>query len=103
MNFIVLNKGNDKIDTSTIIGKLIITVLSDIVEFEADMFKERQLEGSAMVGMYNGRAKHFTEKHKGLQYEIKLYNNRNENKLTVNVISEITNISRAILYRTVKA
>ncbi|MCU5086362.1 recombinase family protein [Bacillus cereus] len=44
-SLIVLNMGGDKVDTSTAIGKLMITVLSGIAEFEADMIKERQLEG----------------------------------------------------------
>ncbi|MGE7630494.1 recombinase family protein [Bacillus cereus] len=38
---IVLNMGGDKIDTSTAIGKLMITILSGIAEFEADIIKER--------------------------------------------------------------
>ncbi|WP_346655054.1 recombinase family protein [Bacillus sp. SYJ] len=41
VSLIVLNLGGDKIDTSTEIGKLLITVLSGIAEFEADIIKER--------------------------------------------------------------
>ncbi|MCU5340126.1 recombinase family protein [Bacillus cereus] len=92
-------------DVLTAIGKLMITVLNGIAEFEADMIIERRLEGIVMAksrGVYKGRPKCFVEKHKGLQHMIELYNNREENKLTVNEISEITNVSLATLYRAVK-
>jgi DNA invertase Pin-like site-specific DNA recombinase len=47
----------DKVDTSTAIGKPMITVLSGIAEFEAGMIKERQLEGIEFArkrGVYKG-------------------------------------------------
>jgi DNA invertase Pin-like site-specific DNA recombinase len=77
--------------------------LSGIAEFEVDMIKERQLEGIELAkkrGVYKGRPKHYTENHKGLHYAMHLFANRDENKLTVNEISEITNVSRATIYRT---
>lgn len=82
-----------------------ITVLSGIAEFEADMIKERQLEGieeAKKRGVYKGRPKKYTKNNKGLQYAIELFNNRETNKLTVKEIGEITKISRAMLYRTVR-
>ncbi|WP_127762469.1 recombinase family protein [Peribacillus asahii] len=105
VSLIVLNMGGDKIDTGTAIGKLMITVLSGIAEFEADMIKERKLEGieeAKQRGVYKGRPKKYTEKNKGLQHAMELFNNRNTNKLTVNEIADITRISRATLYRSVK-
>lgn len=102
VGLIVLNMGGDKIDTTTAIGKLMVTVLSGIAEFEADMIKERQMEGIALAkerGVYKGRPKKYTENHRGLQYALKLFQNRNDNKMTVNEICEITKISRASLYR----
>ncbi|WP_257207997.1 recombinase family protein [Bacillus toyonensis] len=45
VSLIFLNVGGDKIDTSTSIGKLMITVLSGLAEFEAEMIKERKLVG----------------------------------------------------------
>jgi DNA invertase Pin-like site-specific DNA recombinase len=105
VSLIVLNMGGDKVDTSTAIGKLMITVLSGIAEFEADMIRERQLEGIELAkkrGVYNGRPVKYTEKHKGLQHALELFSNRDTNKLTVNEIAEITMISRATLYRAVK-
>lgn len=102
---IVLNMGGEKVDTSTAIGKLMVTVLSGIAEFEADMIKERQMEGISLAkerGVYKGRPHTYTSKHKGLQYALKLCEERNSNGLTVNEISEITKISRATIYRAMK-
>lgn len=106
VGLIVLNMGGDKIDTSTAIGKLMVTVLSGIAEFEADMIKERQMEGIALAkdrGVYQGKPKKYTDNHKGLQYALKLLNERDANKMTVNEICEITKISRATLYRANKS
>ena len=105
VSLIVLNMGGDKVDTSSAIGKLMITVLSGIAEFEADMIKERQLEGIELAkqrGVYKGRPHKYTDKHKGLQHALELFHNRNTNKMTVNEIADITKISRATLYRAVK-
>lgn len=105
VGLIVLNMGGDKVDTTTAIGKLMIVVLSGIAEFEADLNKERQTEGIALAkerGVYKGKPKKYTDKHKGLQYALKLFNEREENKMTVDEISEITKISRATIYRAIK-
>ncbi|PFK77418.1 resolvase [Priestia megaterium] len=104
VSLIVLNMGGDKVDTGTAIGKLMITVLFGIAEFEADMIKERQLEGieeAKKRGVYKGRPAKYTEKHRGLQHALELFHNRDSNKLTVKAIEEITKISRATLYRAV--
>lgn len=45
VSLVVLNMGGDRVDTSTAIGKLMVTVLSGIAVFEADMIRERQVEG----------------------------------------------------------
>jgi len=45
VSLVVLNMGGDVVDTSTAIGKLLITVLAGISEFEADLIHERQIEG----------------------------------------------------------
>ena len=105
VNLVVLNMGGDKVDTSTAIGKLMVTVLAGIAEFEADMIKERQLEGIAEAkkrGVYKGRPSTYTDKHKGLQHAIELFNDRDNNGMTVKEIEEITKISRATIYRAVK-
>ncbi|MGE6365513.1 recombinase family protein [Bacillus paramycoides] len=105
VSLIVLNMGGDKIDTSTAIGKLMVTVLSGIAEFEADMIRERQLEGieeAKKRGVYKGRPKKYTENNRSLQYALGLFYNRETNKMTVREIEEITKISRATLYRAVR-
>lgn len=105
VSLVVLNMGGDKVETSTAIGKLMITVLSGIAEFEADMIKERQMEDIELAkqrGVYKGRPNKYTDKHKGLHHALELFNNRDTNKLAVNEISDITKISRATLYRAVK-
>lgn len=105
VSLIVLNMGGDKVDTSTAIGKLMITVLSGIAEFEADMIRERQIEGIAEAkarGVYKGRPHTYTEKHGGMQHAIELYKNRHINGYTVKQIANITKISKATIYRAVK-
>ncbi len=69
VSLVVLNMGGDVVDTSTAIGKLLITVLAGIAEFEADLIKERQLEGIAAAkarGVYKGRPRTYTAHHKGV-------------------------------------
>lgn len=55
-----------------------LTVLSGIDEFEADMVKERQLEGVelAMQEVHISSQK-YTDKHKVLHHDLELLNNRN--------------------------
>ncbi len=102
VSLVVLNMGGDVVNTSTPIGKLMITVLAGIAEFEADMIKERQLEGIAAAkerGIYKGRPKTYGASHKGLQHALKLFESRGQTKMTVDEICEITKISRSSLYR----
>jgi DNA invertase Pin-like site-specific DNA recombinase len=105
VGLVVLNMGGEKVDTTTAIGKLMVTILAGIAEFEADMIRERQLEGIALAkqrGAYKGRPKKYTEHNKGLQYALELFRNRDKNGMTVNEIAEITKISRATIYREAK-
>ncbi|MCG6796360.1 recombinase family protein [Geobacillus sp. YHL] len=105
VGLVVLNMGGEKVDTTTAIGKLMVTILAGIAEFEADMIRERQLEGIALAkqrGVYKGRPKKYTEHNKGLQYALELFRNREKNGMTVNEIAEITKISRATIYREAK-
>ena len=102
VSLVVLNMGGDVVDTSTAIGKLLITVLAGIAEFEADLIKERQLEGIAAAkarGVYKGRPRTYTAHHKGLAHALELLSARDANHLTVNDICAMTQVSRATLYR----
>lgn len=105
VTLIVLNMGGDRVDTSTPIGKLMITVLAGIAEFEADMIRERQLEGiqeAKRRGVYKGRPKKYTHKNPSLNHAIELFKERSINRKTVREIEEITKISRATIYREFK-
>jgi DNA invertase Pin-like site-specific DNA recombinase len=65
VSLVILNIGGDVSNTSTAIGKLMITVLSGIAEIEVDMFRERQLEGIEMAkqqGIYKGRTEDLRRK-----------------------------------------
>ena len=102
VSLVVLNMGGDVVDTSTAIGKLLITVLAGIAEFEADLIKERQIEGIAAAkarGVYKGRPRTYTAHHKGLAHALELLAHRDTNHLTVNDICAMTQLSRATLYR----
>ncbi len=102
VSLVVLNMGGDVVDTSTAIGKLLITVLAGIAEFEADLIKERQREGIAAAkarGVYKGRPRTYTAHHKGLAHALELLAARDRNHLTVNDICAMTQVSRATLYR----
>lgn len=102
---VILNWAGQVVDTSTPIGKLMFTFLSGIAEFDADMIRERQLEGIAEAkkrGVYQGRPKRYTAKNEGLQHALDLYRNRDKNKMTVKQIERITKISRSTIYRAIK-
>lgn len=102
VGLIVLNVKNEILDTTTPAGKLMITVLAAVAEFEADLNKERQIEGIAEAkkrGVYKGRPSTYHENHKGLQKALELFLDRDNNKMTVNEIAETFNISRATIYR----
>ncbi len=69
VSLVVLNMGGGVVDTATAVGKLLMTVLAGIAEFEADLIKERQLEGIAAAkarGVCKGRPRTYTTHHKGL-------------------------------------
>ncbi len=99
---VVLNLGGDVVDTSTAIGKLLITVLAGIAEFEADLIKERQIEGIAAAkarGVYRGRPRTYTLHHPSLVHALELLAARDTNHLTVHDICAMTQVSRATLHR----
>lgn len=105
VGLVVLNMGGQKVDTTSPIGKFMITMLSGVAEFEADMIRERQLEGISEAkerGVYKGRPKKYTDKNKKLQHALDLFYNRDNNKMTVNEIEEVTDVSRATIYREVR-
>jgi len=57
-SLVVLSLGGQRMDTSTPTGKLMLTMLAGVTEFERDMMLERQREGIAKAkaeGRYKGR------------------------------------------------
>ena len=105
VSLVVLNLGGQTVDTTSTYGKFMLTVLSAISELEADMIKERQLDGIALGklrGVYKGRPKRYTNTNKRLQHALDLFQNRDMNQMTVNDIAEVTQVSRATIYRAVR-
>jgi len=88
----------ENVDTSTPTGKLLITVLSAICQFERDITVQRTQEGLKAArarGRKGGRPKADS---KSIQKALKLYNAQTH---SIKEICEITKISSATLYRTI--
>lgn len=80
-------------------SQFLITVMVGVNQLERDLIKMRQKEGielAKMEGKFKGRVKKYHSNHAGMKYALKLYEER---QMTVKQICEITNISRAALYR----
>ncbi|MBO1579373.1 recombinase family protein [Bacillus sp. XF8] len=86
-------------------SRLIQNILLSVADWEREMLLERQREGieeAKKRGAYKGRPKKYTLKNASLEHALELYHNRDSNKLTMKKIAEITQISRATLYRAIK-
>ena len=89
----------EQIDTKTPTGKLLLTVLSAISQFERDITVQRTNEGLKAArarGRKGGRPKADA---KAVEKAIKLYNAKTH---SVKEITEITGVSSATLYRAIK-
>ncbi len=74
-------------------------VMGGVNQLEHDLIRMRQREGINLAkkeGKYRGRVKKYHQKHAGIHYAVKLYQ---EGKMTVKQICEITNVTRSALYR----
>ena len=86
----------ERFDLSTPAGKLMLTILAGLGEFERDVIRERVNEGLASArarGRVGGRPK--TNK-KVLEKAIKLYDAKTH---SIREIREITGVSQSVLYR----
>jgi DNA invertase Pin-like site-specific DNA recombinase len=88
----------EQIDFSTPAGKLMFTMLGAIAEFERDLINDRTAEGRARA---KAQGKHLGRKgkdEKAVQRAIKLFNDRENNGLSVNDIVEMTGVPRSTIY-----
>jgi DNA invertase Pin-like site-specific DNA recombinase len=84
-------------------SQFLITVMAGVNQLERDLIRMRQREGIELAkkeGKYQGRLRKYHEKHAGMNYAIKLYQ---EGNMTVKQICDITNVSRSALYRALDA
>ena len=59
LGLVMLSMGGQRVDTSTATGRLMLTMLAAVAEFERNLMLERQREGiarAAAEGKYRGRA-----------------------------------------------
>ncbi|KMK76362.1 recombinase family protein [Alkalihalobacillus pseudalcaliphilus] len=80
-------------------SQFLITVMAGVNQLERDLIRMRQREGIELAkkeGKFKGRLKKYHKNHAGMNYAVKLFK---EGNMTVNQICEITNVSRASLYR----
>ncbi|MGQ3740895.1 recombinase family protein [Bacillus sp. Fil] len=92
----------EQIDFSTPSGKLMFTMLGAIAEFERDLIKERTAEGRARAieqGKHMGRK---GQDEKQIKQAMNLFFHRDENGLSVNDISKMTNVPRSTIYAKAK-
>lgn len=91
-----LKSFKENLDSSTATGKLMLTMIGAIAEFERDCLLERQKEGIAlakMEGKYKGRKKiDYPE-----NWE-EVYNKYRNRELTANKAMEILNLKRNTFY-----
>lgn len=89
----------DNIDTTTAIGKGMFKMLAVLAEMERDLISERTragLESARVRGRKGGRPK---KDGKQVEKAFKLYQSK---QYTVKEIEEMTNVSKATLYREIK-
>lgn len=80
-------------------SQFLITIMAGVNQLERDLIRMRQREGIELAkkeGKFKGRVKKYHKNHAGMNYAVKLYR---EGNMTVKQICEITNVSRASLYR----
>jgi DNA invertase Pin-like site-specific DNA recombinase len=93
---------NEQIDFTTPAGKLMFTMLGAIAEFERNLINERTAEGRSRA---KKQGKHLGRKgkdEKDVRKALKLYQDRENNGLSVNDIVKMTGVPRSTIYAKVK-
>ncbi|WP_282155903.1 recombinase family protein [Cytobacillus gottheilii] len=92
----------EQIDFSTPSGKLMFTMLGAIGDFERDLINERTAEGRERAkkqGKHMGRP---AQPNKNIERAMDLFDNRVDNKISVNDIVKLTGVPRSTIYAEVK-
>jgi len=100
--FVILDFKGDKVNTSTPMGKFMITVLGAVAELEINTLDEKRKAGMQLAkenGTHIGRKADLTLKDPVVQEVIKKYQ---EGKIPVTLICEQHNINRMKFYRLLK-
>jgi DNA invertase Pin-like site-specific DNA recombinase len=94
VNLVILDLG---IDTRTPAGKMVLTIMASVAEWERDQLKEKQrrgIEAARKRGVHLGREKNYNDE--SMEEALQAHK---EGKKTVAEICRIYNVSRATLYR----
>lgn len=92
----------EEIDFTTPGGVLMFNILAAIAQFERDIINERTSEGrerARSLGKHLGRK---GQPQKNIKQAVKLFHDRENNKLSVNDISKMTGVPRSTIYKEVK-
>lgn len=90
----------EKLDTQTSTGKLMLTLIGAISEFERDIMLERQREGIELAkikGKYKGR-----QKKKKPSNWLELKEQYQSRKITATTLAKKCGVSRPIIYKWIK-
>lgn len=90
----------ERIDTSTAAGKMMLTMIAAIYEFERDCLKERQREGIA-IAKANGKYKGGARKEKPSDWE-DMKAKYKQRELSVTDLAAACGVSRPLIYKWLK-
>lgn len=86
----------DSIDTSTATGKMMFTVLAAIAQFEADLNRERTMEGLASARARGRKGGHPKADPKKVEQALKMYDAK---AFSLKEITDATGLSKMTIYR----
>ena len=89
----------ENFDTSTPQGRLMLTFMQGIAQFERDIIKERQAEGIAIAKAQGKFAKPITPKPADWK---ELYSQYKQRELTATALAKKLGISRSLLYKWIR-